>query len=124
MRKHPLVTDVKDNKARLVDPELGKVIVSSSLRRRLRWCLYDGKLDLFLANIRDPPGVALISPETMAEQKFVSISVNGPHGLEAAEGTGRAFEACDGKALVSLDFVRGRDTAKGPPVGNPGCPLE
>ncbi|MDG6964436.1 MAG: hypothetical protein JRN16_02180 [Nitrososphaerota archaeon] len=119
LRKHLLVADVKDNQARLADPELGKVTPSSSLRGRPRWCLYDGKLDLFLVNIRDPPGVALISPETMAERKFVSVSVNGPHGLEAVEGTGRAFVACDGKALVSLDFVRGRETAKVPLSGVP-----
>jgi hypothetical protein len=33
---------------------------------------------LFLVNIRDPPGVSLISPETMNEKKFVPISVAGP----------------------------------------------
>ena len=119
LRKHLLVADVNDNQARLVDPELGKVIASSSLRGRPRWCLYDGKLDVFLVNIRDPSGVALISPETIAEQKFVGVSVNGPHGLEAVEGTGRAFVACDGKVLVSLDFVRGRETAKVPLSGVP-----
>ncbi|MDG6988090.1 MAG: hypothetical protein JRN21_02060 [Nitrososphaerota archaeon] len=119
LRRHLLVADVKDNQARLVDPELGKVIASSSLRGRPRWCLYDGKLDVFLVNIRDPPGVTMISPDNMTERKFVNVSVNGPHGLEAVEGTGRAFVACDGKALVSLDLIREKETARVPLSGEP-----
>ena len=64
-RKRLLVADVKDNKARLLDPVLGETLSSLNLRGRPRWCLHDRELDLFLVNIRDPPGVSLISPETI-----------------------------------------------------------
>ncbi len=118
-RRHLLVADVKDNKARLFDPSSGAELRSLALRGRPRWCLYDGKLDVFLVNVRDPPGVALISPETMSEKRFVPVSVPGPHGLESIEGAGRAFVACDGKSLVALDFLKGKEIASVPLSGEP-----
>ncbi|MDG6938194.1 MAG: hypothetical protein JRM79_04105 [Nitrososphaerota archaeon] len=119
IRKHLLVADVKDNKARLFDQVSGEELSSLALRGRPRWCIHDRKLDVFLVNVRDPPGVALISPETMSEKGFVPVSVPGPHGLEVVEGAGRAFVACDGKALVVLDILNGREAANIPLSGEP-----
>ena len=118
-RRHLLVADVDDNHGRLLDPVSGRTLSTLRLRGRPRWCLHDKQLDLFLVNIRDPAGVSLISPETMAEQKFVPISVPGPHGLETIEGTGRAFVACDGKVLVVIDLLQEREIAKIPLSGGP-----
>ena len=119
VRRHLLVADVEDNRARLFDPMSGEELPSLTLRGRPRWCLHDRKLDMFLVNIRDPPGVALISPKTMEEDRFVPVRVPGPHGLEVIEGTGRAFVACDGKALVVLDVLGGREVASIPLSGEP-----
>lgn len=118
-RKHLLVADVRDNKARLLDPHSGKGLGELALRGRPRWIAYERGSDLILANIRDPPGVSLISPESLTEQKFVPISVQGPHGLELLEGAGLAFVACDGKALIVLDFMEGRELGKVPLSGPP-----
>ncbi|MDG6950137.1 MAG: YncE family protein [Nitrososphaerota archaeon] len=117
-RKHLLVADVEDNKARLLDPTSGEMLSSLNLRGRPRWCLHVRELDLFLVNIRDPPGISLISPDTMGEKKFVPISVAGPHGLEVSDSE-RAFVACDGRELVVLDIRGEREIAHIPLSGGP-----
>ncbi len=119
LRKHLLVADVKDNQARILDPSSGGLVSSVPLRGRPRWCLYDKTLDVFLVNIRDPPGIEVISPEAMAERKFVPVSVQGPHGLETVEGSGLAYVACDGAALVTLDLDRDKEISRVPLSGAP-----
>ncbi|MDG6909562.1 MAG: YncE family protein [Nitrososphaerota archaeon] len=118
-RGHLLVADVGDNKARLLDPQSGRALAELALEERPRWSLYEQSLDLFLLNIRDPPGVALISPDSFAVKKFVPISVKGPHGLEAVPGAGRGFVACDGKSLVEVDFANGKELGSVPLSGEP-----
>jgi DNA-binding beta-propeller fold protein YncE len=118
-RKQLFVADVEDNRARLLDPDSGRALSEIALKGRPRWSLYEPSLDVFLVNIRDPAGLMFISPERLAEQKFVPVSVPGPHGLEAIPGTGPAFVACDGKAMVALDLVSGRETAVVPLSGEP-----
>jgi DNA-binding beta-propeller fold protein YncE len=118
-RKQLLVADVEDNKGRLADPDTGRVLSEFALRGRPRWSIYEPILDAFLVNIRDPAGLAVISPGRLAENRFVPISVSGPHGLDVIGGAGRAFIACDGKYLVELDLVSGREAAVVPLSGEP-----
>lgn len=118
-RKQLLVADVEDNRARLLDPHSGRELSEFALKGRPRWSLYDPTLDVFLVNIKDPAGLAFVSPGRLAEQRFVPISVAGPHGLEVIPGTGPAFIACDGRSVVELDLVSGRETALVPLSGEP-----
>ena len=85
---------------------------------RPRWSVYDARLDLFLVNIKEPSGVFTISAESMLE-RFTPISVAGAHGLDIEKGQGRAFVACDGKAVVVLDIDRGKEVATIPITGEP-----
>lgn len=119
LRRHLLVADIEDNQARFLDPDTGNNLGSIQLRGCPRWCSYDRRLDVFLVNIRDPAGVCVISPTSMLEKSFIAISVPGPHGLDVAEGAGRAFVACDGKALVVLDFLENMEVANIPIAGEP-----
>ena len=116
-RKHLLVADVKDNTARLVDPQSGRMLRELVLPGRPRWTLYERGMDMFLVNIKDPPGVALVSPDPLVEKGFVSISVQGPHGLETVEG--KAFVACDGKSLVAVNLKDGKELGAVPLSGEP-----
>src|SRR5579863_9953708 len=118
-RRQLLVADVEDNRARLLDPDSGRQLSELALKGRPRWSLYEPTLDVFLVNIRDPAGLAFISPGSLAEQRFVPVSVPGPHGLEVIQRTGPAFVACDGKSMVELDLVNGRETAVVPLSGEP-----
>ncbi len=118
-RRHLLVADVEDNQARFLDPYSGNNLGAIQLKRRPRWFSYDRTLDIFLVNIRDPAGVCVVSPSSMLEKSFIAISVPGPHGLDVVEGAGHAFVACDGKALVALDFLRNKEVASIPIAGEP-----
>lgn len=118
-RRRLLVADVKDNRGRLLDPSSGETLVESNLRGRPRWCIYNSKLDVFMVNIREPSGVALTSPDSMAERDFVPVSAQGAHGLEMEASTGHAFVACDDKTLVVLGFPGGDEAASVPLSGAP-----
>lgn len=86
LHKHLLVADVQDNTARLVDPQAGQVIAATSLPGRPRWAVYDQSGDRFLVNIREPALVAVLDASTGAVVGQFSISVSGPHGLDAGPG--------------------------------------
>jgi len=73
---------------------------------------------LFLVNIREPSGVLAISAES-ARERFMAVSVAGPHGLDIDKEEGRAFVACDGKAVVVLDVETGKEIATVPLAGAP-----
>lgn len=118
-RKQLLVTDVEDFQARLLDTFARRVVAASRLLGRPRWCIYDKALDLYFVNIRDPAGVAVLVPETLAQKAFFPLSVAGPHGLDLDEKSGRAFVACDGKAVVLLDTGTGKEVAVIPIAGEP-----
>ncbi|MBI3859676.1 MAG: hypothetical protein HY296_05480 [Thaumarchaeota archaeon] len=118
-RRRLLVADIGDNRARFFDHGSAESMGSLELRGRPRWCSYDCKLDAFFVNIRNPPGVSVVSPESMSELSFIPVSVPGPHGLDLAEGTGTAYVACDGKRLVSVDLRKAQESAQVELAGEP-----
>jgi len=118
-RKQLLVADVEDNHARLVDPYSGKLISALELAGRPRWCAYSSKKDQFLVNIREPAGVAILTPENMSQKAFLPISIAGPHGLDVDDKSGLAYVACDGGAVVVLDISTGHEEAVVPIGGGP-----
>lgn len=119
LRKHLLVTDVEDNRARLVDPYSGKLISALKLTGRPRWCAYSSEKDQFLVNVREPAGVTILAPENLSQKAFLPISVAGPHGLDIDDKNGLAYVACDGGAIVVLDASTGHEEAVVPIGGDP-----
>ena len=104
-----LVADVQDNKARLVDPYSGELISSLQLVGRPRWCAYSMTRDQFLVNVREPSGVAVLTPENLSQKAFLPVSVAGPHGLDIDDKNGLAYVACDAGAVVILDISTGHE---------------
>jgi DNA-binding beta-propeller fold protein YncE len=119
LRKHLLVTDVEDNRARLVDPYSGKLISALKLTGRPRWCVYSSEKDQFLVNVREPAGVTILASENLSQKAFLPISVAGPHGLDIDDRNGLAYVACDGGAIVVLDASTGHEEAVVPIGGGP-----
>ncbi len=118
-RKHLLVADVQDNTARLVDPQVGQVIAAASLPGRPRWAVYAQTGDRFLVNVREPAVVAVLSASSFELIGQLPVSGIGPHGLDLDQDGRRAFVACDGSTVVTLDLATGREKARvliaGPP---------
>jgi len=106
-----LVADVQDNQARLVDPYSGELVSALQLAGRPRWCAYSKSKDLFLVNIREPAGLALLAPEKMLQKAFLPISKAGPHGLDIDDKSGLAYVACDVGAVVTVDISAGHEEA-------------
>jgi DNA-binding beta-propeller fold protein YncE len=119
LRKHLLVADVQDNTARLVDPQARQVIAAATLPGRPRWAVYDRAGDRFLVNIREPALVAVLSASTFAPVGQVPVSGVGPHGLDLDQEGRRAFVACDGGTVVTLDTSNGSEVARVPIAGAP-----
>lgn len=119
LRKQLLVADVKDNTARLVDPQKGQVIATVSLPGRPRWAVYHPAGDHFLVNIREPALVAVISALTFELVGQFPVSRIGPHGLDLDQEGRRAFVACDGGTVVTLDTSKGLELAQVPISGMP-----
>jgi DNA-binding beta-propeller fold protein YncE len=104
-RKQLLVADVKDFEARLIDPFNGEILSTVKLVGRPRWCIYDQSRDQFLVNIREPACVATLTAKPpILQTALLSISAEGPHGLDIDEESGLAFVACDGGAVAELDL--------------------
>jgi DNA-binding beta-propeller fold protein YncE len=118
-RKRLLVADVGDFRARLVDPQAGRVVTTAELPGRPRWCVYDSRGDRFLVNVRDPACVAALAAETAAPQAQWPVSSAGPHGLDLDWERGRAFVACDAGKVVALDLETGRELASVAIAGEP-----
>jgi DNA-binding beta-propeller fold protein YncE len=118
-RKHLLVADVQDNTARLVDPQAGQVIATAPLPGRPRWAVYWQAGDRFLVNIREPAMLAVLSASTFAVVGQFPVSEVGPHGLDLDQEGRRAFVACDGGTVVTLDTATGSELAKVPIAGTP-----
>jgi YVTN family beta-propeller protein len=118
-RKHLLVADVQDNTARLVDPLAGEVVAEVELPGRPRWAVYHQVNDRFLVNIREPACVAVLSADPFALVEQFPVWSPGPHGLDLDQDGSRAFVACDGSTVVTLDLASGREKARvsiaGPP---------
>lgn len=110
-RKHILVADVQDNKARLVDPSTGQIVATVQLPGRPRWAVYNPAEDRFLVNVREPACMSVLSTDTFALVGTIPISSMGPHGLDIDQEGQQAFVACDGGAVVKLDVANGRELA-------------
>jgi len=113
-RKHLLVADVSDEKARLLDSSNGHVLSTRKLEGRPRWCAYDAVGDRFLINIREPATVGMLKADTLEQTASIPVKTPGPHGL-AIDEMGHAYVACDGKELVVLDLT-GRSEQRGIPI--------
>lgn len=118
-RKHLLVADVQDNTARLVDPQAGQVIAMATLPGRPRWAVYHTAGDCFLVNIREPALVTVLSASTFELVSQFPVSGVGPHGLDLDQEGHRAFVACDGSSVVTLDTSTGSERAQVPIAGTP-----
>ncbi len=118
-RKHLLVADVQENKARLVDPQVSEVMASVELPGRPRWAVYHQARDRFLVNIREPACVAVLSADPFVLVERFPVWSPGPHGLDLDQDGRRAFVACDGSTVVTLDLARGREQARVPIAGPP-----
>ncbi len=110
-RKHLLVADIQDNMARLVDPHAGSILGAMDLPGRPRWAMYQGAVDHFLVNIREPACVAILEAATGALVGSYPISSVGPHGLDLDQEGQRAFVACDGGVVIALDLATGHEQA-------------
>ncbi len=117
-RKRLLIADVQDNNARLLDPYTEGIEPALKLPGRPRWCSYDHEGERFLVNINNPSGISVLKADTLVQSSFLPISVTGAHGLDL-DRAGRAFVACDGKAIVTLDLKTGRELKVVPIAGSP-----
>jgi DNA-binding beta-propeller fold protein YncE len=111
-RKHLLVADVQDKRARLVDPSVGHILAQLDLPGRPRWTVYHREGDRFLVNIREPACVVALSANPFAQVGQFPVSSVGPHGLDLDSEGNRAFVACDGGVVVTLDLSTGRELAR------------
>jgi len=118
-RKRLLVADVHDFRARLADPDAGRVVTETELPGRPRWCVYDSRADRFLVNIREPACVAVLAADTVLSQTRWPVSSAGPHGLDLDTEQNRAFVACDGGMVFALDLETGRELAGVAIAGEP-----
>lgn len=119
LHRHLLVADVQENRARLVDPYAGEVMAQVELPGRPRWAVYHQVADRFLVNIREPACVAVLSTDPFSLAGQFPVWSPGPHGLDLDQEGRRAFVACDGGTVVTLDLASGREQARvaiaGPP---------
>ena len=118
-RKRLLVADVQDNTARLVDPQAGQVVAVAALPGQPRWAVYHPAGERFLVNIREPAVVAVLSASTFELVGQFPVSGFGPHGLDLDQQGHRAFIACDGGTVVTLDTSTGSELAQVPIAGPP-----
>ncbi len=118
-RRRLLVADVQDFRARLVDPHAASVVTHTELPGRPRWCVYDLAGDRFLVNIREPACVAVLAADTAALRAQWPVSSPGPHGLDLDPEHGRAYVACDGGRVATLDLKTGREVAGVAIAGEP-----
>jgi YVTN family beta-propeller protein len=119
LRRHLLVADVQDNTARLVDPQVSQVIAAVLLPGRPRWAVYSQTGDRFFVNIREPAVVAVLSASSFELIGQFPVSGVGPHGLDLDQEGRRAFVACDGDIVVSLDTSTGIELARVAIAGAP-----
>jgi DNA-binding beta-propeller fold protein YncE len=74
--------------------------------------VYDRAGDRFLVNIREPACVAVLSAEPFALVERFPVWSPGPHGLDLDQEGRRAFVACDGSTIVTLDLASGREQGR------------
>src|SRR5258708_28251351 len=94
-------------------------MASVELPGRPRWAVYHQVRDRFLVNIREPACVAVLSADPFALVERFPVLSPGPHGLDLDQDGRRAFVACDGGTVVTLDLASGREQARVPTAGPP-----
>jgi DNA-binding beta-propeller fold protein YncE len=114
-----LVADVQDNQARIIDPVAGKILVTTQLPGRPRWCVYDRTGDQFWVNIREPPQAVALAAGIGVITASVPVAAAGPHGLALDEEAGRLYVACNSGDLVVLDRATGATLDSVPIAGEP-----
>lgn len=119
LRRHLLVADVQDNRARLVYPQVGQVVATVDLPGRPRWAIYHQAGNRFLVNIREPACVVILAAESLTLVGQFPILDSGPHGLDLDREGLRAFVACDGGIVVSLDTSKGLELSRVAIAGAP-----
>jgi DNA-binding beta-propeller fold protein YncE len=117
--RHLLVADVAENQARIVDPVVGKILATTQLPGRPRWCVYDRLGKQFWVNIREPAVVVAVATNTGALTASAPVAAMGPHGLALDAATGRLYVACDSGDLVVLDRADGTAMASVAIAGEP-----
>lgn len=119
LHHHLLVADVQDNTARLVDPQAGEVIAKVELPGRPRWAVYHQVTERFLIAIREPACVVALSTDPFTLVNQYPVWSSGPHGLDLDQEGRRAFVACDGGIVVTLDLALGREQERVAIAGAP-----
>jgi DNA-binding beta-propeller fold protein YncE len=117
-RRQLLAADVEDFRARIFSLD-GDLVATTALSGRPRWCVYDLARDRFLINIREPACIDVLAAATLSRLESFPIAARGPHGLDINQETHRAFVACDGGSVVSVDLQTGREIASVPIAGEP-----
>jgi DNA-binding beta-propeller fold protein YncE len=120
--KHLLVADVQENSALFVDVSgeaVGRVVATTQLPGRPRWCVFDVTRRRFLVNIREPARVAVLEAVTGHLLAEWPVSFAGPHGMDIDAEGGRVFVACDAGNVVALDLATGEELRSVPIAGSP-----
>jgi DNA-binding beta-propeller fold protein YncE len=117
--RHLLVADVQDNTARIVDPVAGRVVATTQLGGRPRWCVYDPVGERFWINIREPAAVVALAAPTGVVSATLPVDAAGPHGLALDEEAGRLYVACDSGVVVVLERATGATLARVAIAGEP-----
>ncbi|HET7465174.1 MAG TPA: YncE family protein [Candidatus Dormibacteraeota bacterium] len=119
LRQRVLVADVAGNSVSVVEPSTGRVLRTRELPGRPRWAAYEPTGDRYLVNVRTPAIVAVVDPESAEIVGTWPVSSAGPHGLDIDRAGQRAFVACDGSRLVTLDITTGQETDSVEIAGGP-----
>jgi len=101
----------------VVDLGSMQVVAETPLPGRPRWAVYDEERDCVYAAIREPAEIAVIACEHREIERFLPVSVEGPHGLWLDRG--RLFCAADAGQLIVLDREGGDVLAALPLPGVP-----
>ena len=106
--------------ASMVDVPGGRMVADIPVPGRTRWAVFDPAAGQFYVNISAPPLIAVIDPsDPYCVARTLEVPVEGPHGLDPDQSTGRLFCACDGGELVTLEAATGRVLNRLPISGVP-----
>ncbi|TMD44242.1 MAG: hypothetical protein E6I86_16695 [Chloroflexi bacterium] len=72
-----------------------------------------------MLNIREPASVLLLTGNGGEKMESWPVSAVGPHGLDFDVAGGKAFVACDGATVVTLDLNTGQEVGTTPITGEP-----
>jgi DNA-binding beta-propeller fold protein YncE len=97
-----------------------RMVANVPVPGRTRWAVFDPGTGQFYVNVSAPPLIAAIDPsDPYCLARTLTVPVEGPHGLDLDESTGRLFCACDGGELVTLEASTGQVLNRMPISGVP-----